>query len=193
MISLFRQREKKSCVFIFINLCLIIIFFFLIWLRHMLFYVPLWLLVLTIFSSWVHCQCDRFSLCLHAFLFMKIINLPYGLFCTHSVRWLSKPFFFSFYCCCEKKMGKIDAIASEQHLIGSIIFARVICLCVCVFLTLIWRKKHNKSFSIEWISWNLTEFKKWNRRMSLLRSIYCVIGTGRYFRFFLLHNIYYYN
>lgn len=120
------------------------------------------------FSSWVHCQCDRFSLCLHAFLFMKIINLPYGLFCTHSVRWLSKPFFFSFYCCCEKNDGEIDAIASEQHLIGSIIFARVICLGVCVFHFWFEEKKHNKSFSIEWISWNLTEFKTWNRIMSLV-------------------------
>lgn len=79
--------------------------------------------------------------------------------------------------------GEIDAIASEQHLIGSIIFARVICLCVCVSHFDL-KKKHNKSFSIEWISWNLTEFKKWIRRMSLLRFIYCVIGTGRYFRFF---------
>lgn len=154
----------------------------------MLFYVPLWLLVLTIFSSWVHCQCDRFSLCLHAFLFMKIINLPYGLFCTHSVRWLSKPFFFSFYCCCEKNDGKIDAIASEQHLIGSIIFARVICLCVC-FSLLIWRKKTQ----YEWISWNLTEFKTWNRIMSLVALNILCDRNGTVLPFFLLHNIYYYN
>lgn len=86
-----------------------------------------------LFSSWVHCECvicffiSSSYVHTHLFLFCYENNqLTIWVFfvCTHSVRWHSEPF----YCCCVRGgewEAKIIAIASEQHLIRSIIFARV--------------------------------------------------------------------